>query len=130
MKESNLTNELQIFFNDSLPSLEELEELRDPGKAICWNLYYSKGFISTTFNEDYKEIKCINCYHPCNGEVKLDDGGRFKKVLDKVFGNSDNDNKTLQVNEAPSEQSASTNIHPQQRNSAQQSNLGYMKKKK
>lgn len=37
MKESNLTNELQIFFNDRLPSLEELEELRDSGKAMSLN---------------------------------------------------------------------------------------------
>lgn len=88
------------------------------------NGYYWKG------EEKYGGIEFINCYHPCNGEVKLDDGGRFKKVLDKVFGNSDNDNKTLQVNEAPSEQSANTNVQTQQRNSAQQRTLKDIKKSK
>lgn len=88
------------------------------------NGYYWKG------EEKYGGIEFINCYHPCNGEVKLDDGGRFKKVLDKVFGNSDNDNKTLQVNEAPSEQSANTNVQTQQRNSAQQRTLKDIKESK
>lgn len=61
------------------------------------NYYYWKG------KEEYEGIEFINCYHPCNSEDALDDGGRFKTALDKVFGNSDNDNNTPQVEEAPSE---------------------------
>lgn len=37
MNESNFRNELQGFFNDNLPSLEKLEELRDSGKEISLN---------------------------------------------------------------------------------------------
>ena len=37
MNESNFRNELQEFFNDNLPSLEELEELRDSGKEVSLN---------------------------------------------------------------------------------------------
>ena len=37
MNESNFRNELQEFFNDNLPSLEELEELRDSGKEMSLN---------------------------------------------------------------------------------------------
>lgn len=61
------------------------------------NYYYWKG------KEEYEGIEFINCYHPCNSKDTLDDGGRFKTALDKVFGNSDNDNNTPQVEEAPSE---------------------------
>lgn len=37
MNELNLRKEFQEFFNDNLPSLEELEELRDSGKAMSLN---------------------------------------------------------------------------------------------
>lgn len=37
MNKLNLRKELQEFFNDSLPSLEELEELRDSGKEMPLN---------------------------------------------------------------------------------------------
>lgn len=85
---ADLTPDVIIFWGSALGNHLRSKKIKPKSAQkndYCWNLYYSKGCISTQeeyFNEDYKEIKCINCYHPCydyfedvqdNGEKRLTD---------------------------------------------------------